>query len=67
KVRPMESAENPPRPSPSPRLSKDPQTGFPLVLCDSDAPASKMSAGDLIALDRELEIQEDLERLGLPH
>ena len=67
KVRPVESGENPPRPSPSPRLSTDPQTGFPLILCDANAPAIKMSAGDLIAIERELEIQADLERLGLPH
>jgi len=49
----------------SPRVIKDPKTGLPLILCDPDAPASKMTAEELIALEQETQTQEDLERLGL--
>ena len=49
----------------SPRVIKDPETGLPVVLCDPDAPASNMTADELIALEQESQTQEDLERLGL--
>jgi hypothetical protein len=48
----------------SPRVTTDPETGLPLIVCDPDAPASKMTAEELIALEQETQTQEDLERLG---
>jgi hypothetical protein len=48
----------------SPRVTTDPETGLPLLVCDPDAPASKMTAEELIALEHETHTQADLERLG---
>ena len=58
----------PPTPEPpmtSPRVVRDPETGLPLILCDPKAPAGKMTAEQLIALEHETQTREDLERLGL--
>jgi plasmid stability protein len=49
----------------SARVITDPETGLPLIVCDPEAPASKMTAEELIALEQETQTQEDLERLGL--
>lgn len=49
----------------SSRLSTDAQTGLPIILCKTNAPASRMSAEDLIALQQQAQTGEDLERLGL--
>ena len=49
----------------SPRVFKDEKTGLPVILCDPQAPASKMTTEELIALEQETQTQEDLERLGL--
>ena len=49
----------------SPRIIKDPETSLPLIVCDPEAPASKMTAEELIALEQETQTQEDLARLGL--
>ncbi len=58
----------PARPAPvvkSPRIVTDPESGLPLIVCDPRAPASKMTAEELIALEQETQTQEDLERLGI--
>jgi hypothetical protein len=47
------------------RLQKDPATGLPLIVCDPNAPAGKMTMKQLLALEQESQSQEDLERLGL--
>jgi hypothetical protein len=39
--------------------------GLPVVRCAADAPASRMTAGELLALEQETLHQEDLQRLGL--
>lgn len=39
---------------------------LPLFSCAPDAPASRMTAEDLIAIEQAALNQEDLERLGLP-
>ncbi len=39
---------------------------LPLIPCAPGAPASRMTAEELIALEQETQTQEDLERLGLP-
>jgi plasmid stability protein len=49
----------------SPRISTDHVTGLPLIRCAPNAPASKMTAAELIALEQQTQLQEDLERLGL--
>ena len=49
----------------SPRVVKDQETGLPLIVCDPEAPASRMTAEDLIELEQETQTKEDLERLGL--
>jgi hypothetical protein len=46
----------------SPRVVKDPETGLPAIICNPKAPASKMTADELIALEQESQTKEDLER-----
>lgn len=38
--------------------------GLPVVRCAADAPASRMTAGELLALEQEAIQLEDLQRLG---
>lgn len=38
---------------------------LPLIQCAPDAPASRMSAEEIIALEQESQTREDLEHLGL--
>ena len=38
--------------------------GLPVVRCAADAPAKRMSAAELLALEQETLHQEDLQRLG---
>ena len=64
----LTSPQTPAIPAPplkSARITKDPVTGLPLILCAANAPARKMKAEELIALEQETQTQEDLERLGL--
>ena len=64
----LASPQTPPKKAPamkSPRIITDPETGLPLIVCDPRAPANKMTAEELIALEQETQTQEDLERLGL--
>jgi plasmid stability protein len=49
----------------SARIKTDPTTGLPVISCDPNAPASKMTIKQLLALEQESQSQEDLERLGL--
>lgn len=39
-------------------------SGLPVVRCKANAPAMRMTAGELLALDRQSLDQEDLQRLG---
>ncbi|MCW1923600.1 hypothetical protein OKA05_13630 [Luteolibacter arcticus] len=39
--------------------------GVPVIVCGNDAPASRMSTEELLALEQEALYQEDLERVGL--
>lgn len=52
-------------PSPGSRaeISAD---GMPIIRGEPDAPAQRMSAEDLITLERVLQTQEDMQRAGLP-
>ncbi len=49
----------------SPRVTTDPETGLPLIVCDANAPAAKMTVEELSALEQEALTREDIERLGL--
>lgn len=61
------TASTSPKPAarPSARLTTDANTGLPVIVCNPNAPASKMKIKELLALERETQTQEDLERLGL--
>ena len=49
-----------------PRVRVDIQAnGLPIVRCAQNAPASRMSEAELIALESEARTRDDLERLGL--
>ena len=48
-----------------PRIGKHAQTRLPVILCNPGAPASDMTAAELIDLEQETQLQEDLERLVL--
>lgn len=54
-----------PRQLDSPRIVTNPHTGFPSIVCAPNAPATAMSADELIAFEQQTQTQEDLERLGL--
>ena len=54
------------QPAPSASRPTRHRVKLPLIQCAADAPASRMSAEELIALEQESQTQEDLERLGLP-
>jgi plasmid stability protein len=47
------------------RIETDPTTGLPVIQGDPDAPASQMTTAEMLALYRDSQLQEDLERLGL--
>jgi plasmid stability protein len=49
----------------SARVKTDRKSGLPVIVCRPNAPASKMSAAELIVLEQETQTQEDIERLGL--
>lgn len=49
-----------------PVVKKDRRTGAPVIRCPSDAPARRMTAGQLHHLEHRSQTREDLERLGLP-
>lgn len=51
---------------PSEPLREKHAVRFPLFPSSPDAPASKMTTEELLALEQEALYQEDLQRLGLP-
>lgn len=61
----LAARKSPPAYSGKSRISTDPETGFPVVICDPDAPASRMSAEELSALEVQSQLEEDLERTGV--
>ena len=57
--------EIPARPQPPAKPKIEIQAnGLPVVRCAADAPAKRMSAGELLALEQKTLYQEDLLRLG---
>jgi plasmid stability protein len=49
-----------------PVISRDPVTGLPLIRGAPDAPISRMTAEEIQAIIDETQLEEDLERLGIP-
>ena len=49
-----------------PVISKDPLTGLPVIRGAPDAPISRMTAEEIQALIDQSQLEEDLERLGIP-
>jgi hypothetical protein len=39
--------------------------GLPVIRCGKDAPASRMTTEELLALEQEILLREDLQRVGL--
>jgi hypothetical protein len=48
-----------------PIIDHHPLTGLPVVRCAADAPASRMTTRELLAIEQETLEQEDLQRAGL--
>jgi hypothetical protein len=51
-------------PSAGPKIEVQ-ANGVPVIRCGEDAPASRMTIKELLALEQEVLYQEDLQRLGL--
>jgi plasmid stability protein len=51
---------------PAPVIIIDPDTGLPVIQSPSDAPIWRMTAGELDAIIARSQLEEDLERAGLP-
>lgn len=49
-----------------PVITTDPQTGLPVIQSPPDAPIWRMTAAELDALVERAQLEEDLERAGLP-
>jgi plasmid stability protein len=46
-------------------INRDRKTGLPVIHCPSNAPARRMTAAQLHALEQESQTGEDLERAGI--
>ncbi len=46
--------------------TRRPRLKLPLIRCGTDAPAAKMTAEELIALEQQVLLEEDLRRAGQP-
>ncbi|NJL18754.1 MAG: hypothetical protein HC901_00030 [Bdellovibrionaceae bacterium] len=42
------------------------QRGFPVICCGTNAPASRMTAEELIAMEQQTLLEEDMQRAGIP-
>lgn len=60
----LASQETPAKPRPAKPKILIQANGLPVVRCAADAPATRMTAGELLALEQETLHQEDLQRLG---
>jgi plasmid stability protein len=56
--------ETTPKPKPAKPKIEIQDNGLPVVRCAADAPAKRMTAGELLALEQESLDQDDLQRLG---
>lgn len=60
----LEASGGPPQAKPLKVRIQKQADGLPVVLCSANAPARRMSAEDLLSLERQTLNQEDLRRLG---
>jgi hypothetical protein len=49
-----------------PIISKDPQTGLPVIKGAPNAPISRMTTEEILVMYEQTQLEEDLERLGIP-
>ena len=49
-----------------PIITKDPQTGLPVIQGAPNAPISRMTTEEILAMYEQAQLEEDLERLGIP-
>jgi plasmid stability protein len=56
--------KTPAKPQPAKPKIEIQANGLPVVRCAADAPAKRMGAAELLALEQETLHQEDLQRLG---
>lgn len=56
--------ETTPKPKPAKPKIEIQANGLPVVRCAANAPAKRMTAGELLALEQESLDQDDLQRLG---
>lgn len=62
----LQTKESPPLETPPlPKGLMLNEHGFPVFRCGPNAPASKMSIEELLALEQESQLQEDLQRAGI--
>ncbi len=54
-----------PKPPVGSRVETD-DKGLPVIRCEPDAPAARMSLKSLLKLEQEAQLKEDLQRAGLP-
>jgi plasmid stability protein len=47
-------------------IATDPDTGLPVIQSPPDAPISRMTSDELDAIIQRTQLEEDLERAGLP-
>ncbi|TLD72577.1 hypothetical protein FEM03_00435 [Phragmitibacter flavus] len=40
--------------------------GFPVIRCGADAPASRMTAAECMALEQQILLEEDMQRANIP-
>ena len=60
----LAAPKTPAKPQPAKPKIAIQANGLPVVRCAADAPAKRMSAAELLALEQETLHQEDLQRLG---
>ncbi|MDW8382568.1 MAG: hypothetical protein RMN51_10760 [Verrucomicrobiota bacterium] len=63
--------ETPPAPQPSPSFSLPEgielnERGFPVIRCGPNASAAQMTPAELVALEKQILEEEDLQRAGFP-
>jgi hypothetical protein len=49
-----------------PTISTDPQTGLPVIQGAPNAPISRMTTQEILSMYEQTQLEEDLERLGIP-
>lgn len=56
----------PPQAPPPDSIVQLSQSGLPVIRCRADAPALGLAVDELLALEKQAQTQEDMQRAGLP-